>query len=61
MVSKILEYVCLRCGHQWMPRTRERPRACPKCKSPWWDRDRRERKALESYHKRLKEIEAMKT
>jgi len=28
-----------RCGHEWLPREgTEKPRVCPKCKSPYWDR-----------------------
>jgi predicted Zn-ribbon and HTH transcriptional regulator len=27
-----------RCGHEWLPRGEEKPRVCPKCKSPNWDR-----------------------
>jgi predicted Zn-ribbon and HTH transcriptional regulator len=28
-----------RCGHEWLPReTTDKPRVCPKCKSPYWDR-----------------------
>ena len=27
---------CLRCGHQWQPRT-PNPESCPKCKSYEWD------------------------
>lgn len=28
-----------RCGHQWLPRDpNDKPRVCPKCKSPNWDR-----------------------
>lgn len=30
-------YRC-RCGHEWRSRKDERPRVCPKCKSPNWDR-----------------------
>jgi predicted Zn-ribbon and HTH transcriptional regulator len=30
-----------RCGHEWLPRDPdEKPRVCPKCKSPNWDRPR---------------------
>jgi Zn finger protein HypA/HybF involved in hydrogenase expression len=29
-----------RCGHEWIARERERPRVCPKCKSPNWDRQK---------------------
>jgi predicted Zn-ribbon and HTH transcriptional regulator len=27
-----------RCGHEWLPREGGKPRVCPKCKSPNWDR-----------------------
>ena len=37
-------YVCERCGHEWFPRIDAEPRVCPKCKSPYWDRPRQERK-----------------
>jgi predicted Zn-ribbon and HTH transcriptional regulator len=30
-----------RCGHEWLPQGGERPRVCPKCKSPNWDRPKR--------------------
>jgi hypothetical protein len=29
-----------RCGHEWFPRRAEKPRVCPECKSPNWDRPR---------------------
>jgi predicted Zn-ribbon and HTH transcriptional regulator len=36
-------YRC-RCGHEWVPRNKaERPRVCPKCKSPNWDRPKVQR------------------
>ena len=28
-------YRCERCGHEWLPRTGEEPRVCPRCKSPY--------------------------
>jgi N6-adenosine-specific RNA methylase IME4 len=32
---------CERCEHKWVPRKEgEKPRVCPKCKSPYWDRPR---------------------
>ncbi|MFN2543331.1 MAG: hypothetical protein ABR600_02000 [Actinomycetota bacterium] len=34
-------YRCARCGHEWVPRKAEHPRVCPRCKSPFWDRERR--------------------
>lgn len=34
-----------RCGHEWLPRDgawpQERPRVCPKCKTPNWDRPKK--------------------
>jgi predicted Zn-ribbon and HTH transcriptional regulator len=30
-----------RCGHEWITRENERPRVCPKCKSPNWDQPKK--------------------
>lgn len=44
---QIPAYQCERCGHIWTPRkSKEEPRVCPKCKSPYWNTPRKvERKA----------------
>ena len=35
-------YQCERCEHKWVPRDHgERPRVCPKCKSPYWDKPKK--------------------
>lgn len=35
-------YKCERCTHTWVPRDfKEKPRVCPKCKSPYWDKPRK--------------------
>lgn len=39
---KINKIVCKRCEHQWVP-TQEVIRVCPKCKSPYWDKDKNEK------------------
>jgi len=39
MKVKIYKIECKRCGHRWIPRKTD-IRMCPKCKSPYWDRDR---------------------
>ena len=36
-------YICERCKHKWVPRDNKKPMVCPKCKSPYWDKKRRER------------------
>ncbi len=33
---------CRRCNHSWTPRIK-RPVMCPRCHSPFWDRDRQQR------------------
>jgi predicted Zn-ribbon and HTH transcriptional regulator len=39
---KIWGYRCERCGHEWVPRDKNKePQVCPKCKSPYWDTPRR--------------------
>lgn len=37
----VLGVKCLRCQHQWIRKTPQKPRVCPKCKSPYWDRPRK--------------------
>ena len=34
----ITVYKCLRCGHEW-PSKQGHPTICPKCKSPYWDKE----------------------
>ena len=36
-------YQCERCGHEWPPKTEAEPTWCPKCKSPYWNRPRKEK------------------
>jgi len=33
-------YTCERCDHIWLPRSEEKPTVCPKCKSPYWNKQR---------------------
>ena len=36
---------CERCGHEWKPKSNDvTPTICPKCKSPYWDKPRKETK-----------------
>ena len=33
---------CARCGHTWTPNDiKKPPKQCPKCRSPYWTRERR--------------------
>lgn len=36
----LLKLECKKCGYKWIPRKKE-IRQCPKCKSVWWDKDKR--------------------
>ncbi|HZQ92454.1 MAG TPA: hypothetical protein VFA60_11720 [Terriglobales bacterium] len=40
----VMGYRCERCGGEWIPKdpaSDKEPVACPKCKSPYWNRPRR--------------------
>ena len=40
MVDIALPYLkCKRCNHTWIPRTPKMPKVCPKCNSPYWNKD----------------------
>jgi len=41
--SVLAQRTCLRCGKVWWPRSQSKPKRCPRCKNPYWDRPRRER------------------
>lgn len=42
---KLDGFQCERCGHKWLPADIDKPpRVCPKCKSPYWERPRKEAK-----------------
>ena len=34
---KVEGFLCERCGHKWIPKKKDYPRVCPRCKSPYWD------------------------
>ena len=36
-----MKKTCLHCGYQWTPRIETEPKACPKCKSPRWNEEKR--------------------
>jgi Zn finger protein HypA/HybF involved in hydrogenase expression len=39
---KAIGFHCERCEHEWIPRDIEqKPKVCPKCKSPYWDTERK--------------------
>lgn len=38
--QELPEYQCKRCLHQWTPRI-PNPTVCPRCKSAYWDKDKR--------------------
>jgi len=48
IIIKKLGWNCLRCNHDWIPKEgfneKDKPITCPKCKSPYWDKPKREKK-----------------
>ena len=48
-ISDVIEthLMCKRCKYGWMPRKKTQViYTCPKCKSPYWDKDRVNKKRL---------------
>lgn len=31
---------CLRCNHEWIPRSSTPPYVCSRCRSPYWNKER---------------------
>ncbi len=54
MEIQIHKLSCQRCSYQWVPRKTE-VRVCPKCHSPYWDKNR-----LESVNKQVSHTETIK-
>ena len=40
---KMRGYKCERCEHEWIPRSKENPIICPKCKSPYWNKPKKKK------------------
>jgi len=40
---------CLRCQYDWFPRSDEKPKVCPRCKSYFWDKERKKRKTIKEF------------
>jgi len=38
---KLKKFECKRCGHVWIPRREKLSVTCPKCRSPYWNKERR--------------------
>ncbi len=46
----VMGYRCERCNHEWIPRdAMQEQAACPKCKSPNWDRPRKKGASMLMY------------
>jgi DNA-directed RNA polymerase subunit RPC12/RpoP len=46
----VMGYRCGRCGHEWIPRDAEQePSVCPKCKTPYWNKPRRQAASMLTY------------
>lgn len=41
MKCESLTNKCNRCGYEWISRTMRIPKSCPRCKSYYWNRERR--------------------
>lgn len=46
----VMGYRCERCNHEWIPRGPARePFVCPKCKSPYWNKPRKNPTSMLTY------------
>jgi PHP family Zn ribbon phosphoesterase len=54
------QLICERCKHKWVSGDQDnRPAVCPKCKSPYWDRERGVKEVIKNLRDR--EIETRKS
>jgi ribosomal protein L37E len=51
-VNKMKENICKRCGKTWYQRKPEKSRVCPKCRSPYWDKERVMKWAIQRVEKK---------
>ena len=52
----VMGYRCERCGHEWVPRDFDaEPKVCPKCKSPYWNRPRKQKMSYEAFKEKIRE------
>lgn len=50
---------CERCGYEWLPRGENlEPRVCPKCKSPYWNKPKKDTAPMsyEEFRDRIKTV-----
>ena len=40
-MRQLPQFQCKRCEHKWIPRKEGTPLRCPKCGSPYWNRDKK--------------------
>ncbi len=53
---EIIGHKCYRCGHEWKPTSMDKaPKACPKCKSPYWDEPLKRKEVSDKIKKTLSE------
>ena len=49
-IIELKKMKCKRCGHEWVPRKKEIV-LCPKCKSPYFDKDRQDKEGVKDDEK----------
>lgn len=53
----IRKWACLRCKHEWIPKTERPPKCCPRCNSPYWNKQR-VRKIKKSTQAKIRMVKA---
>lgn len=49
---------CTRCRHKWIPRSSNIPKVCPKCNSPYWNKEYRRSDIVNGPKKKLNKKES---
>jgi hypothetical protein len=54
----VMGFHCERCEHEWIPRSEngEEPRVCPRCKSPYWNKPRKNVEGYEQFRDAIAKV-----
>lgn len=54
----VMGYRCERCAHEWIPRQAlaGEPRVCPKCHSPFWNKQRKAMMTYEVFRQKVEKV-----
>jgi predicted Zn-ribbon and HTH transcriptional regulator len=54
--KKFTSHACNRCHHKWLGKSAEKPNVCPRCKSVYWNREKKLHYDWHAAHKKLVKV-----